>query len=46
MSQGFSRKSADANKSSRHHSQPKVVAEIGAIQQSLVKHFGDIKDPG
>ena len=45
MSQGFSRKSADANKSSRHQSSSKVVAEIGAIQQSLVKHFGDIEDP-
>lgn len=45
MSQGFESKSADANKSSRHQRKLKLVAEIGAIQQSLVKHFGDIEDP-
>ncbi len=50
MSQGFESQSAhtnksSANKNSRHQRKPNVVAEIEAIQQSLVKHFGDIKDP-
>lgn len=45
MSQGFENKSVDVKKSSCPIRKPKAVAEIGAIQQSLVKHFGDIKDP-
>lgn len=45
MSQGFGIESVDALKSSRTVSKLTVVAEIREIQQSLVKHFGDIKDP-
>ena len=45
MSQGFEIKSVDAKKSSRTVRKPRDVAEIRDIQQSLVKHFGDIKDP-
>ena len=45
MSQGFENQSADANKSSRHHSKLAEAVEINEIQQSLVEHFGDIKDP-
>ena len=45
MSQGFGSKSIDARKSSRSQRKSKEVASIGAIQQSLVKHFGDLKDP-
>lgn len=45
MSQGFEIESVDAKKSSRTVRKPTEVAKIGCIQQSLVKHFGDIKDP-
>jgi predicted transposase YbfD/YdcC len=45
MSQGFETKSADATKNSGSNRQPKQVADIGSIQQSLVEHFSDIKDP-
>jgi hypothetical protein len=45
MSQGFKIKSADATKNSGGNRQPKQVADIGSIQQSLVEHFSDIKDP-
>jgi hypothetical protein len=45
MSQGFETKSADAVKNSRGQRQPKEIADIGSIQQSLVEHFADIKDP-
>jgi hypothetical protein len=45
MSEGFKTKSAQAKKSDRHQRKPKEVASIGAIQQSLVEHFEDIKDP-
>ncbi|MBW4634808.1 MAG: hypothetical protein KME30_23730 [Iphinoe sp. HA4291-MV1] len=44
MSQGFGSKSVGAKKSFRHQRKQAEVASIGAIQQSLVKHFGDIKD--
>lgn len=45
MSQGFETKSADAIQNSRTQRKPKQVADIGAIQQSLMKNFADIKDP-
>lgn len=45
MSQGFGIESADALKGSRRPRKQTEVASIGDIQQSLVKHFGDIKDP-
>ncbi|MDZ7954249.1 hypothetical protein [Nostoc sp. DedQUE09] len=45
MSQGFETKSADATKNSGGQRQPTQVADIGSIQQSLVEHFSDIKDP-
>ena len=46
MSEGFESKStADAKKSFRTQKKPTEVADIGCIQQSLVKHFRDIKDP-
>ncbi|BAY97902.1 transposase [Tolypothrix tenuis PCC 7101] len=45
MSQGFEMKSADATKNSGGNRQAKQVADIGSIQQSLVEHFSDIKDP-
>ncbi len=38
MSQGFEIKSADATKNSGGNRQPKQVADIGSIQQSLVEH--------
>jgi hypothetical protein len=45
MSQGFGIESADGKNSDHHQRKPTEVPEIGAIQQSLVQHFGDIKDP-
>lgn len=45
MSSGFETQSAQANKHNRHQRKPKEVAFIEAIQQSLIEHFGDIKDP-
>lgn len=45
MSQGFENKSVDVKKSSRPVRKPRAVAEIGDIQQSLIKYFKDIKDP-
>jgi len=45
MSQGFRTESVDAKKSSRNQRKPTEVASIECIQQSLVKHFGDIEDP-
>jgi predicted transposase YbfD/YdcC len=45
MSQGFEIESDDAKKNSHPPRKPKEVAEIGAIQQSLVKHFGNMEDP-
>ena len=45
MSQGFETKSANALKNSSGQHQPKEIADISSIQQSLVEHFADIKDP-
>lgn len=45
MSQGFETKSADATKNSGGQRQPIQVSDISSIQQSLVEHFCDIKDP-
>lgn len=45
MSQGFEIESVDANTTTQNQKKPIQVAEIKAIQQSLVKHFTDIKDP-
>jgi predicted transposase YbfD/YdcC len=45
MSQSFKIKSVEAKKSSGTVKNPKAVVEIGVIQQSLVKHFGELKDP-
>jgi len=45
MSQGFGSESVNAKKSAPTVKKPRVVAEIGAIQQSLVKQFSEIKDP-
>lgn len=46
MSEGFNTtKSAEAKKSFFPQRKPTEVASIGAIQQSLVEDFGDIKDP-
>ncbi|MBW4458502.1 MAG: ISAs1 family transposase [Nostoc indistinguendum CM1-VF10] len=45
MSQGFETKSADATKNAGGCRQPTQVADIGSIQQSLVEHFSEIKDP-
>lgn len=45
MSQGFGIESADALKGARRPRKQTEVALIGDIQQSLVQHFGDIKDP-
>jgi len=44
MSPGFKIKSVDAKKSSGTVKNPKAVVEIGVIQESLVKHFGGLKD--
>jgi hypothetical protein len=45
MSQGFETKSADRVQNAREERKSKEIADIGSIQQSLVEHFGDIKDP-
>lgn len=45
MSQGFEIESVDANTSIPTLSKPIQVPEIGSIQQTLVEHFTDIKDP-
>lgn len=45
MSQGFEIESAKAKTSARQQPKLTALAEIGCIQQSLVQHFGDIKDP-
>ena len=44
MSQGFGIESADALKGSRRPRKQTEVALIGDIQQSLVQHFGELKD--
>lgn len=45
MSQGFHVKSVDTKKPSINPRKATKVAEISSIQQSLVQHFTDIKDP-
>ena len=45
MSQGFEIKSTSGKKSSLPQLPLREVAEIQDIQQSLVAHFADIKDP-
>jgi predicted transposase YbfD/YdcC len=45
MSEGFKTKSAPAKESSRPGRKSTEIASIGTIQQSLVEHFSDIKDP-
>jgi predicted transposase YbfD/YdcC len=45
MSEGFETKSADADENYRRQRKPTEVADIEYIQQSLVEHFSDIKDP-
>ncbi|GAX37349.1 ISAs1 family transposase [Nodularia sp. NIES-3585] len=45
MSQGFETKFADAPKNCSGQRKSTQVADIGSIQQSLVGHFADIKDP-
>src|SRR6476469_804867 len=45
MSEGFDTKSAEAKTSFLAQRKPTEGASIGAIQQSLGEHFGDIKDP-
>lgn len=45
MSQGFQIKPADANKSSHAQTKKKDVPEMRDIQRSLLKHFGELKDP-
>lgn len=45
MSEGFETKSAVAKESSRQQRKPIQIASIEAIQQSLVEHLSDIKDP-
>lgn len=45
MSEGFGIESVDAILSTQNQKKSTEVAEIEAIQQSLVKHFTDIKDP-
>lgn len=44
MLEGFETKSADPVKNTRRKQKLKEIADIGSIQQSLVKHFSDIKD--
>lgn len=45
MSEGFERESLRGKKISRTMRKQKQVASMGTIQQSLVGHFADIKDP-
>ncbi len=45
MSQGFETKSADELQTARSQQKLKETADIGSIQQSLVEHFGEIRDP-
>lgn len=45
MSKGFETESTKAKTGARQPQKATAVAEIAEIQQSLVKHFGDIKDP-
>lgn len=45
MSQGFETKSADALQNTRTQRKSKEIVDIASIQQNLVEHFADIKDP-
>lgn len=45
MSQGFETKSGDGLQKANEQQKSKGIADIGSIQQSLVEHFGEIKDP-
>jgi len=45
MSEGFETKSADTLQNSRNQRKPVEAADIGTIQQSLVKQFALIQDP-
>lgn len=45
MPEGFEIASVAAQKNSLNQRKPRVVAEIRTIQSSLVKYFGNIKDP-
>jgi predicted transposase YbfD/YdcC len=45
MSEGFETKSTDTAKNTRRQQKLREIADIGSIQQSLVEHFSDIKDP-
>lgn len=45
MSKGFETESTKPKKGTRQPQKATAAAEIAEIQQSLVKHFGDIKDP-
>ena len=45
MSQGFEMESGNAKNTSGNQRKRIEVPEIGAIQQSLVQHFGEMKDP-
>lgn len=45
MSQGFKTKSADALQNARTQPKSKEIVDIASIQQNLVEHFADIKDP-
>ena len=44
MSQGFETEAVKAKKGVRQPQKSTAAADITEIQQSLVKHFGDIKD--
>ncbi len=44
MSQGFEMESGNGKKTSGNQQNRIEVPEIGAIEQSLVQHFGEIKD--
>ncbi|MBD1827316.1 hypothetical protein NDI47_08915 [Microcoleus vaginatus GB1-A2] len=44
MCQGFKMQPTQAKKSSGVLTKKRYVAEIRLIEQSLLKHFGDIKD--
>ncbi len=45
MSEGFEKESLRGKKISRTMRKQKQVASMGTIQQSLIKHFADMKDP-
>jgi hypothetical protein len=45
MSRGFGSQSVESQNSAHPGSQPTAIADMDSIQQSLIEHFGDIKDP-